>query len=163
QGPMRCKVTRTTFILWSPSNPIGEACPYFQSIYCILPQNAPEVNSGYPISCPKSLKGRRIGLKTTGCRLGYTDGISCPKETKRAMLNAEQKAFYDENGYVVVRGMFTPEECAAYRAECHALAERLQKIRNINATWGSAKELDGAADTVVLHCHDVQFQSAAFA
>lgn len=79
------------------------------------------------------------------------------------MLTAEQKAFYDENGYVVVRGMFTPEECAAYRAECHTLAERLQKTRNINAAWGSAKQLEGAAETVVLHCHDVQFQSAAFA
>jgi ectoine hydroxylase-related dioxygenase (phytanoyl-CoA dioxygenase family) len=79
------------------------------------------------------------------------------------MLTEEQKAFYAENGYVVVRGMFTPEECAAYRAECHHLAERLMQLRNINAAWGSAKDLAGAADTVVLHCHDVQFQSAAFA
>ncbi|GAB4459470.1 MAG: phytanoyl-CoA dioxygenase family protein [Armatimonadaceae bacterium] len=79
------------------------------------------------------------------------------------MLTEEQKAFYDENGYIVVRGLLTPEECAAYRAECHSLAERLMQTRNINAAWGSAKDLAGAADSVVLHCHDVQFQSAAFA
>jgi phytanoyl-CoA hydroxylase len=79
------------------------------------------------------------------------------------MLTEEQTAFYRENGYVVVRGMFTPEECAAFREECHALAERLSRIRSIDATWGSARGLDGAQETKVLHCHDVQFQSAAFA
>ncbi len=79
------------------------------------------------------------------------------------MLNSDEKAFYEENGYIVVRGMFTLEECATLRTECHNLAERLMQIKNINAAWGSAKELEGAAETVVLHCHDVQFQSAAFA
>jgi phytanoyl-CoA hydroxylase len=79
------------------------------------------------------------------------------------MLTAEQVEFYRENGYVVVRGMFTPEECAVFRAECHHLAERLSQIKSIDATWSSARKLDGAEETKVLHCHDVQFQSAAFA
>jgi phytanoyl-CoA hydroxylase len=76
------------------------------------------------------------------------------------MLTTEQKQFYADNGYVLVKGLFTPEEAAMYRKECHDLANRLQAKRNIDATWGSAK--DGAKQTSLLHCHDVQFQSAAF-
>lgn len=80
------------------------------------------------------------------------------------MLTPEQKEFYAENGYVVVRGLLSPDEAANYRNECHALANRLQEIRNIDATWGSARGIAGADQkTSVLHCHDVQFQSAAFA
>ena len=79
------------------------------------------------------------------------------------MLTEEQKAFYQENGYVVVRGMFSPEEAAAYRCEAHALAERLSAIRDIDATWGSAADAGGGrGKTALQHCHDVQFYSAAF-
>lgn len=78
------------------------------------------------------------------------------------MLNEEQIAFYRENGYVLVRGLLTPKEAAMYRQETHAMIERLSAIRNMDATWGSAKDIAGAAATQVLHCHDVQFQSAAF-
>lgn len=80
------------------------------------------------------------------------------------MLTEEQSAFYRENGYVVVPGMFTAEEAAAYRKECHALAERLMTYRDIDATWGSAAEAGGGRGVTALqHCHDVQFHSAAFA
>lgn len=79
------------------------------------------------------------------------------------MLTEEQKAFYQENGYILVKGLLTPEEAASYRQEVHSLMERLAAIRNIDATWGSARALEGAKETKVLHCHDVQFQSAAFA
>jgi hypothetical protein len=79
------------------------------------------------------------------------------------MLSPEQRAFYEENGYVLVPGLLTPDEAAALRHETHALMERLSAIRNINATWGSAKDIAGGAATQLLHCHDVQFQSAAFA
>lgn len=78
-------------------------------------------------------------------------------------LTEEQKAFYAENGYVHVSGLLTPEEAAALRAETHALMERLSALRSIDATWGSAKDIAGGAATQLLHCHDVQFQSAAFA
>lgn len=77
-------------------------------------------------------------------------------------LTAEQKAFYDENGYVVVRGVISREEAAGYRQELHDLAARLQKIREIDATWSSVRK-SGTAKTTILHCHDVQFQSAAMA
>jgi phytanoyl-CoA hydroxylase len=78
------------------------------------------------------------------------------------MLTPEQKEFYRENGYVLVKGLLSPEEAASYRQEAHDLAERLQRHRNIDATWGSARELEGTAQTRILHCHDVQFYSAAF-
>ena len=78
------------------------------------------------------------------------------------MLTEEQKAFYEENGYVLVPGLLTPEEAAMYRQETHDLAARLAERRNINSTWGSAAEVSKGRETALLHCHDVQFQSAAF-
>ena len=79
------------------------------------------------------------------------------------MLTEEQKAFYRENGYVVARGLLTPGEAADYRREAHTLAARLAERRSIDATWGSADALARGKPTQLLHCHDVQFQSAAFA
>jgi phytanoyl-CoA hydroxylase len=72
-----------------------------------------------------------------------------------ATLTAEQQSFYQENGYLHVPGLLSPEEAAAYRAECHELAER---IGENDATWASVRD-QGLRLT---HCHDVQFQSAAF-
>lgn len=79
------------------------------------------------------------------------------------MLSDEQLAFYREDGYVLVRGLLKKREAAMYRQETHDLIARLSAIRNVDATWGSAKDIAGAAATQLLHCHDVQFQSAAFA
>ncbi len=78
------------------------------------------------------------------------------------MLTEEQTQFYADNGYVVVKGLLTKEEAAAYRQEAHALMERLTRLREqeVDATWGSAA--NGAKKTQLLHCHDVQFQAAAF-
>ena len=78
------------------------------------------------------------------------------------VLTQDQIDFYNENGYLLIPGLLSREEAAAYRAETHALAERLSQIRNIDATWGSAKEAGMGAMTSLQHCHDVQFQSAAF-
>ena len=80
------------------------------------------------------------------------------------MLTDEQRAFYQENGYVLVPGLLSPDEAAMYCQEVHDIAARLSAIRNIDATWGSATEAGGGkGKTALLHCHDVQFQSAAFA
>jgi ectoine hydroxylase-related dioxygenase (phytanoyl-CoA dioxygenase family) len=80
------------------------------------------------------------------------------------MLTSEQKQFYADNGYVHVKGLFSKDEAAQYRQECHDLATRLQAKRSIESTWDSAKNVSGAVmATRILHCHDVQFQSAAFA
>lgn len=77
------------------------------------------------------------------------------------MLTQEQSKFYNDNGYLLVRGLFSRAEATALRAECHALAKRLAAQRDIDATWGSAKEV-ATQKTQLLHCHDVQFYSAAF-
>ena len=70
-------------------------------------------------------------------------------------LNAEQRAHYAEHGYVLVKGLLSRAEAAAYRAEVHALDARQGAT---NATWASVK--DGG--TALSHCHDVHFRSAAF-
>lgn len=78
-------------------------------------------------------------------------------------LTPEQVAFYTENGYLLVEGLFTKEEAARFRQETHELAERLSAHRSIDATWGSARQaVAEAKDTVIKHCHDVQFYSAVF-
>src|SRR5438270_13070350 len=82
---------------------------------------------------------------------------------RRDMLTSDQLGFYRENGYLLLTGVLPPDEVAALRSECHDLAARLSAQGDIDATWGSAKEaVPGAKDTKVLHCHNVQFFSAAF-
>lgn len=79
------------------------------------------------------------------------------------MLTSEQRTFYRENGYLLVEGLLGAEEAQALRQECHSLSERLAAHRNIDATWGSARQgVMAPAKTQLLHCHDVQFHSAAF-
>jgi ectoine hydroxylase-related dioxygenase (phytanoyl-CoA dioxygenase family) len=76
-------------------------------------------------------------------------------------MNNDLIKFYRENGYVLVPGLFAAE-AAELRNECHALAERLSKNEDLDATWGSArKAVMGAMATKILHCHNVQFYSAA--
>jgi len=76
------------------------------------------------------------------------------------MLTQQQRSFYDENGYVLVEGQFTAAEVGAFRQEAHTLIEQLSQHADINPTWGSAKQM--AEGTKLLHCHNVQFYSAAF-
>jgi ectoine hydroxylase-related dioxygenase (phytanoyl-CoA dioxygenase family) len=79
------------------------------------------------------------------------------------MLTSHQLDFYRKNGYVLVEGLLEKAEAATLQKEAHDLAERLSLKKNIDATWGAAREAVAAArDTKILHCHDVQFQSAAF-
>ena len=77
------------------------------------------------------------------------------------MVTHEQIAFYEENGYLLVKGLFSRDEAAVWRQECHALAARLAAHQSIDATWGSARE-SAKQKTLLLHCHDIQFQAAAF-
>lgn len=79
------------------------------------------------------------------------------------MLKNEQIASYQENGYLLVKQVFTQEEAAVLRQECHTLAERLSAHKDIDATWKSVRTVvTEAKETKILHCHDVQFYSAAF-
>ena len=70
-------------------------------------------------------------------------------------LTEVQHRFYQENGYLHVQGLLSRGEAGLYRAECHALAER---IGDNDATWASVR----GQGHKISHCHDVQFQSAAF-
>ncbi len=74
-------------------------------------------------------------------------------------LTPGEKAFYQDNGYILCRGIFTPGEATELRREAHALAQRLQQFRQIEVAWATVR----ATGTVVQHCHDVQFYAAAFA
>lgn len=79
------------------------------------------------------------------------------------MLSPDEKRFYDDNGYILIRGLLSPEEAAHYRAETHALSERLSAHKTEDATWGAARAaVAEAKETVIKHCHNVQFYSAAF-
>lgn len=79
------------------------------------------------------------------------------------MITLEQSDFYQENGYLLAKGILSPQEAAQYRVACHDLAERLSNVREIDATWGSAKQaVAGAENTILYHCHDVQFHDACF-
>lgn len=79
------------------------------------------------------------------------------------MLTQEQRAFYEENGYVLVAGLLGRDEAQEPRAEAHALISRLSAHADLEATWGSAREMVGQATrTRLLHRHNVEFCSAAF-
>jgi ectoine hydroxylase-related dioxygenase (phytanoyl-CoA dioxygenase family) len=77
------------------------------------------------------------------------------------MLSQEQVDFYHDQGYLLVKGLLTHEEAARLRAEAHGIIERLSAIKDMEATWGSARGLT-TQKTVLLHCHNAQFFSAGF-
>ncbi len=81
--------------------------------------------------------------------------------TQRIALTEEQVEHYQEHGYLVLKGLFSPEEAAEFRREAHDLMERLLRVQEIDATWASARGLTDQPATKLLHCHNVQFQSAA--
>lgn len=79
-------------------------------------------------------------------------------------LTSSQQQFYADNGYVLVKGVFTREEAAEFRREAHELIARLAPLQDYDATWASIRATqDAKSQTVLQHCHDVQFHSAAFA
>src|SRR5262245_46380880 len=83
---------------------------------------------------------------------------------KQYGLRPEQIEFYRENGYLLAPGVFTPDEAAYLREEGHALILRHLEAGTEGTRgsgWGSgAKVTDLPRE--LLHCHNVQFHSAAF-
>ncbi len=77
------------------------------------------------------------------------------------MLQETDIKFYRANGYLLVKGVLSKAEAARYREESHCLIARLGATANLDATWGSAKGISGK-QTVIQHCHNVQFYCAAF-
>ncbi|GIV21463.1 MAG: protein involved in biosynthesis of mitomycin antibiotics/polyketide fumonisin [Armatimonadota bacterium] len=83
---------------------------------------------------------------------------------KQYALTPEQVLSYRENGYLLLKSVFTREEAQYLREEAHALIARLAQghtENGINAAWGSAKEIT-QLPTQLLHCHNAQYHSAAF-
>jgi hypothetical protein len=83
---------------------------------------------------------------------------------KQYGLTPDEVAFYRENGYLLAKGVFTPEEAAHLRAEGHALIQRLLDAGTPGTRmegWGSAAKVTDLPREL-LHCHNVQFHSAAF-
>ena len=77
-------------------------------------------------------------------------------------LASEQVAFYQENGYLLVKSLFSREEAARFRQAGHDLMARIYAAGQGDASWGSGKSLSDKA-TALQHCHDVQFYDAEFA
>jgi phytanoyl-CoA hydroxylase len=77
-------------------------------------------------------------------------------------LTPDQIASYNENGYLLVKGLLPADEARTLRAECHGLTERLAKSHDTDATWVGAKAMV-AEKTIIHHCHNVQFYSGALA
>ena len=79
-------------------------------------------------------------------------------------LTAAQKLFYDDNGYLVVRGVLPREETLMYRQELHDLSARLHSTSaRVDVTWSSVQQQEPAKRTEIYHCHDVQFHCSSFA
>jgi phytanoyl-CoA hydroxylase len=84
--------------------------------------------------------------------------------TRTSRLSPEQIRFYRDNGYLHVPAVFTPEEAALFRQEAHDLARRLVETRTpgvVGEGWGSGRKVTDLPREL-LHCHNVQFHSAAF-
>lgn len=78
------------------------------------------------------------------------------------MLSQQQLEFYNTNGYLLVKGVFTKAEAAHFRQEAHDIITRLSAHASLDATWGAARKTsDDAQKTAIYHCHNVQFYSAA--
>lgn len=79
------------------------------------------------------------------------------------MISQQQIDQYHNDGYLVVRGLLSREEAEQYRRASHDLVERLSRTANLDAAWGSGKAaVADAEDTVIMHCHNVQFYDAIF-
>ena len=84
------------------------------------------------------------------------------------MLSSEQIQFYSDNGYLLVSGIFTPEEVEACVQETDAMFAKVQNSgRRLEATWGgkwrdSQIPTEAQGQTSVLSIHNMQYHSALF-
>ena len=84
------------------------------------------------------------------------------------MLASEQVQFYQDNGYLLVEQVFTPEEVAEGVEETDAMFERMQANgHRLEATWGGKWQQhqideEERGETSVLSIHNMQYHSAVF-
>ncbi|MCL6511996.1 MAG: phytanoyl-CoA dioxygenase family protein, partial [Anaerolineae bacterium] len=79
-------------------------------------------------------------------------------------MMSEIASFFNENGYYLARGVFSPEEVAELERDFDRIVRQLmQSEEQINARWkGPEVEKLGALDTIVYHTHQVQQYSAVW-
>jgi phytanoyl-CoA hydroxylase len=79
-------------------------------------------------------------------------------------VSAGLRADFDRDGYVVVRSLFGADRMAHLERDFDAItADLLAGDENLNARWGGTRmERLDAADTRVLHTHNVQRYSAVW-
>jgi phytanoyl-CoA hydroxylase len=91
--------------------------------------------------------------------------MSVISPVKEHGLTPEQVEFWSENGYLHLPSVFTEEEAGFLCDEAHDLLNRHLDADSGGVSfsgWGSAKKVaDGPLK--LFHCHNVQFQSSAFA
>lgn len=74
------------------------------------------------------------------------------------------RPFFNENGYYIARGVFSPSELNVLEADFdHIVSQLLDSGEEVNARWGGAemKRL-GAGGTTIFHTHNVQCYSEAW-
>ena len=75
---------------------------------------------------------------------------------------SEVKTFFEENGYYLYKNVFSPGEVASLEEDFDRIVSQLLRSKeDVNAQWkGAAMDRLGAADTVVVHTHNVQNYSS---
>lgn len=76
------------------------------------------------------------------------------------MLSEDQQRRFQEEGFLLVRGLLSPEEAADLRTEVHEVFRRAEISQE--GAWGSAREVAGNVAPRLQAMHDLQFSSAAF-
>jgi ectoine hydroxylase-related dioxygenase (phytanoyl-CoA dioxygenase family) len=99
----------------------------------------------------------RSAMKGNNCMRNNGSLLVAPTDSTTGGFTQAQSDFYRDNGYLLVKGVFTRDEMAAMRQDMHDLAARLQKLREIDATWDAVR----GQGTTLLHCHDVQFHCSS--
>ncbi len=74
------------------------------------------------------------------------------------------RAFWEENGYYVARGVFSPSEVVELESSFDRIVGQLiSSGENVNARWaGAATDKIDGGDSVILHTHNVQTFSATW-
>lgn len=74
--------------------------------------------------------------------------------------SSEIAATYQEQGFVLIKGLLPRDEATAYRRLCHDLLAKLNRTED--PTWASSAALAHGRATRLQHLHDAQFYDAAF-
>lgn len=71
------------------------------------------------------------------------------------------REFFDQKGYYVARGVFSPDEVRDLEADFDHIVSQLNRSgEDVNATWqGEQSKKIGASGTTILHTHNVQIYS----